>query len=861
MIQNILLQMLFGAMTGYITNDFALEMLFEKRLGLGGVIPRTKDQFVEKIAELVERDIVTKPVIAEEMAKPEFEKALLGGVKDFFDHHLSDAMPQSTLSQLEGFEELAENLAKFADDKLDLVVNHLGLMLQTEVRLQELMNENQINYATEQIFDELFIHIERGNVLNPLLKDVARDLKANYVDKIVDGFVNFIHDNSDELEQMLGRSINAGLSKMGPMMALLAGGLSFVTASIPKDITTFITDKEKGGDFVIARLDEVIAGEGKLLAEIQEATLDLLKEKRDSILEITRNKIAESVEDIEIPKVIESFGLKELLRSAITPNVIINLLGNIQLGKLYKEKIVGSEATGKLKEYMADGAVNYVKTNATRLVSGRIKEFVQNHLNKYTETEIKEAARDFIGRNLKPITYFGGFLGLLVGAGLGVFVPIDQGFDMGMTAIYVISYAILGWATNFIAVAMLFRPYKKRWYIPYFSPGYIMKNKPIFASSLGRFISEEILSGKIISQWFSDGKAGVQNRLKDKMLEGNASMIRTALESGQDHMANYLVDWEVRWLKANKTTVAGQASDMIDGIKIKPLVEKNQSNISAYILSQLESAKNQVAVAGTIERTLDIVVSKILDAVDEPENRKVIVDQVYDSVDMLKNIPLISPDTIKEVLSNVVENFITVEMPSFWASKSTEVRQGLQTKINRQFVDKAVGWVKDNIQENKRVGQYLLSGETKHAIANQFEKMANSENFIQSEIRITSNAISDIIRHESFLLGTEILDKACEGFAVSAVDALESNVGTILREVNFAEITEEQVLKLDGKEIHKMFDSFMHKYFSSIYKYGLIGGVFGLNVFVSIGLIVLYWTSAILYKAKRRKLTNGKKTI
>ena len=80
MLLNTLIQAITGSVVGYTTNDMAIQMLFRKRFGLGGIFLKTKDEFIDNISRVVERDIINHHTIEEELGNDEFTKAIYGGV-------------------------------------------------------------------------------------------------------------------------------------------------------------------------------------------------------------------------------------------------------------------------------------------------------------------------------------------------------------------------------------------------------------------------------------------------------------------------------------------------------------------------------------------------------------------------------------------------------------------------------------------------------------------------------------------------------------------------------------------------------------------------------------------------------------
>ena len=77
-----------GGATGYITNDYAVKMIFRKYGPLGGMIIDTREQFVESVSELVERDIINNRTIENELSKYEFRRVFYNLISDVLKKYL-----------------------------------------------------------------------------------------------------------------------------------------------------------------------------------------------------------------------------------------------------------------------------------------------------------------------------------------------------------------------------------------------------------------------------------------------------------------------------------------------------------------------------------------------------------------------------------------------------------------------------------------------------------------------------------------------------------------------------------------------------------------------------------------------------
>ena len=82
-LDKLILTLLSGGATGYITNNYAVKMLFKRYGPFGGMILATRGQFIKSVSELVERDIINRETIAGELEKYEFRKVFYNLVNIF----------------------------------------------------------------------------------------------------------------------------------------------------------------------------------------------------------------------------------------------------------------------------------------------------------------------------------------------------------------------------------------------------------------------------------------------------------------------------------------------------------------------------------------------------------------------------------------------------------------------------------------------------------------------------------------------------------------------------------------------------------------------------------------------------------
>jgi len=89
-----------GAVTGYLTNNLALKMIFKEYGPLGGVVIKTKDEFIDSISALVERDLINHHTLEEEFSRTEFKAYFTKTVSDFVNNHLGQRTAQKKLGEI-----------------------------------------------------------------------------------------------------------------------------------------------------------------------------------------------------------------------------------------------------------------------------------------------------------------------------------------------------------------------------------------------------------------------------------------------------------------------------------------------------------------------------------------------------------------------------------------------------------------------------------------------------------------------------------------------------------------------------------------------------------------------------------------
>jgi|GEM_PF-3008437 len=190
-----------------------------------------------------------------------------------------------------------------------------------------------------------------------------------------------------------------------------------------------------------------------------------------------------------------------------------------------------------------ENLIELIEKHGEEFLDGQVAGLVKTNLEQRDEEEIVDLAHDFIGRELQPITKFGFLLGLIAGILLALF-PLPRTIMIGPIDLFPIGiFAMVGVLTNWIALQMIFRPYKEvRWlrripFFRHFSQGYLLKNQGAFAENLAKFVDESLLNRNMIQQLFSDQKKSLKQRWLKWIPNNLPGWSKLALKKKQHELA------------------------------------------------------------------------------------------------------------------------------------------------------------------------------------------------------------------------------------------------------------------------------------------------------------------------------------
>ncbi len=166
-----------GAFVGYITNDLAIQMLFRKRFGLGGIFLKTHHEFVVNISKLVEKDILNHKTLLPQVENEDFKKALQKTVQTYIESKLGDAVSEKLkLQDIPKFKEATNAIKEQVKSNLPQTLEPFLLHLSKETTLGDAISDQQWQSVSKNIVKELMSGVSEWNSLEKLVRDFADEI-------------------------------------------------------------------------------------------------------------------------------------------------------------------------------------------------------------------------------------------------------------------------------------------------------------------------------------------------------------------------------------------------------------------------------------------------------------------------------------------------------------------------------------------------------------------------------------------------------------------------------------------------------------------------------------------------------------
>ncbi|MDR0561219.1 MAG: DUF445 domain-containing protein [Spirochaetaceae bacterium] len=245
---------------------------------------------------------------------------------------------------------------------------------------------------------------------------------------------------------------------------------------------------------------------------------------------------------------------------------------------------------------ITEGILSVINRHLDVIVAGNVSSLVDNELKKSNPSQIRAMVQDFIGKELKPINAFGAFLGAIAGGitVIGAFLlGVSREFTVSLLAAYGLIFAAVGIGTNWLAIKMLFRPYKKALFNVSPFIGIAALRKPEFAKNIARFIKNRTLNDESLNLFFSKNKKVLQEKSLSWLADSDYAVIDLFL--GDSRRCRLITDFIFSLLQEKKyavtllkdALVSGKADECLPKIRDGILQKLREPDPASYLYTYL----------------------------------------------------------------------------------------------------------------------------------------------------------------------------------------------------------------------------------------------------------------------------------
>lgn len=211
---NILHGSIMGALAGYITNDFAIELLFEEKnflgIKLGGVIVKTREDFEDKISTLIQEEIINHNTLKEALLSEEFNKVVYKIFGECFKNKIPNKVAGMNIGDIEKFSDSIYSLEKLLDSDLNNKLDSVMSNTMEEITLDRIISQDQMRNLSVESFHILREIIQKNKILKNYLEDTYYEIKSKKVGELVGKApIRILGDRIPEISQSVSNTLKS----------------------------------------------------------------------------------------------------------------------------------------------------------------------------------------------------------------------------------------------------------------------------------------------------------------------------------------------------------------------------------------------------------------------------------------------------------------------------------------------------------------------------------------------------------------------------------------------------------------------------------------------------------------------------
>ncbi|WP_233230934.1 DUF445 domain-containing protein [Listeria weihenstephanensis] len=366
----ILFMVIVGAFIGAATNFIAIRMLFRpfeaKYIGkwripfTPGVIPKRREELAVKIGEVVAEHLLTNEAVQAKLAEETLREELIGTANDLIREKLAVTTTPNEL--LERWQMTA--VGNQANEKISGI-----LKSQLEQFFQKRNEETVENVVPEVVHQELARKIP--------------SISAQTLQKM--GLFTASDAGKLQIKAMIER-ILAEHGKVGGMVGLFLNNDTFITR-MQKEVIKFIGKPET---------EEVLSG--LIVSEWQQFS-------QRALVDVMPAAKQEKFIDQLIVEIMRTVQLEKWMDTPIQDWI-----------RPYEQEI-----SDKIVPFLVDTVLKFAGEHSAQMMERlEIGKMVQHQIEAFSLREMEQIVLDISGKELKMITYLGGFLGGFIGILQGI---------------------------------------------------------------------------------------------------------------------------------------------------------------------------------------------------------------------------------------------------------------------------------------------------------------------------------------------------------------------------------------------------------------------------------------------------------
>lgn len=370
----LLLQAFSSGVAGYITNKYAVNMIFKEYtpLKIGGAVKKNKEKFIEEISDLVERDIINSETLREKVLGENFKLAMENVGEDFLKESLYEVFENKKIEEIPGWSETLINGEKFLRDSLKGVLPQLITNIEENIKLEKLLSEKQISHIVDKAYKEIVTNIESNDELKHLLSDLYEEQGEVYLSQLIS------KDSGEKVTRIISceimNSIDELLDNNKEIKSLIDKSLSLI------DIKSLLKNLQK--TIGTKTIDDILSEE-----ELNKLSL-IIYEKLDELIKSEEGKV--KLEDI----------VKEVFASAKDIDLTVFEVLPIHFGRISSEYV--ADLIKKAIPYLSSW-ISKNKTQIENMIDESILESIDNiddDLRKSMVSKVKDSMLlDFASKN------------------------------------------------------------------------------------------------------------------------------------------------------------------------------------------------------------------------------------------------------------------------------------------------------------------------------------------------------------------------------------------------------------------------------------------------------------------------------